>query len=52
VGDRLFNAIRCTPSGAPDCRWSIDIVIDELVMSHRLELESAVDGVMALPISC
>jgi hypothetical protein len=50
VGDRLFNAIHGAQRlvyGAPDGRWSIDIVIDELVMSHRLELKNRLttDGV-------
>jgi hypothetical protein len=41
VGDKLFNAIHGAQRlvyAAPDGRWSIDIVIDRLVMSQTLEL--------------
>jgi len=49
VGDKLFNAIHGAQRlvyTAPDGRWSIDIVIDRLVMSHTLELHDrlATDG--------
>ena len=41
VGDKLFNAIHGASRlmyGAADGRWSTDILIDELAMSHRLDL--------------
>jgi hypothetical protein len=49
VGDKLFNAIHGAQRlvyAARDGRWSIDIVIDQLVMSHTLELKDrlATDG--------
>jgi len=42
VGDKLFNAIHGAQRlvyTAPDGRWSVDIVIDQLVMSHTLDLK-------------
>ncbi len=49
VGDKLFNAIHGAQRlvyGAPDGRWSVDIVIDRLEMSHTLDLKGrlATDG--------
>ena len=49
VGDKLFNAIHGAQRlvySAPDGRWSVDIVIDRLAMSHTLELRDrlATDG--------
>jgi hypothetical protein len=49
VGDKLFNAIHGAQRlvySAPDGRWSVDIVIDRLVMSHTIELKDrlATDG--------
>jgi hypothetical protein len=41
VGDKLFNAIHGASRlmySAADGRWSTDILIDELEMSHRLDL--------------
>jgi hypothetical protein len=42
VGDKLFNAIHGAQRlvySALDGRWSVDIVIDRLAMSHTLELK-------------
>ena len=42
LGDKLFNAIHGAQRLvylAPDGRWSVDIVIDRLVMSHTIELK-------------
>ncbi len=49
VGDKLFNAIHGAQRlvySAPDGRWSVDIVIDRLEMSHTLDLKGrlATDG--------
>lgn len=49
VGDKLFNAIHGAQRlvySAPDGRWSVDIVIDRLAMSHTIELKDrlATDG--------
>ncbi len=49
VGDKLFNAIHGAQRlvySAPDGRWSVDIVIDRLVMSHAIDLKNrlATDG--------
>ena len=48
-GDKLFNAIHGAQRlvySAPDGRWSADIVIDRLVMSHTIDLKDrlATDG--------
>ena len=45
--DRFFNGLHGESRlyfAEPDGRWSIDVVIDELVMSHRLDLRSRLDG--------
>jgi len=45
--DRFFNGLHGETRlyfAAPDGRWSIDVVIDELTMSHRLDLRSRLDG--------
>jgi len=45
--DKFFNGLHGQSRlyfGAPDGRWSIDIVIDELTMSHRLDLRGRLDG--------
>ncbi len=45
--DRFFNGLHGESRlffGAPDGQWSIDIVIDELTMSHRLDLRGRLDG--------
>ncbi|MGZ8502629.1 MAG: hypothetical protein ACXWW6_07235 [Candidatus Limnocylindrales bacterium] len=42
VGDKLFNAIHGAQRlvyTAPDGRWSVDVVIDQLAMSHTIELK-------------
>jgi hypothetical protein len=41
VGEKLFNALHGAQRlifGAPDGRWTIDVVFDELNMSHRIDL--------------
>jgi hypothetical protein len=45
--DRFFNGLHGESRlyfAAPSGQWSIDIVIDELKMSHRLDLRSRLDG--------
>jgi hypothetical protein len=45
--DRFFNGLHGESRlyfAAPDGRWSIDVVIDELRMSHQLDLRSRLDG--------
>jgi len=45
--DRFFNGLHGESRlyfAAPDGRWSIDVVIDELTMSHRLDLRGRLDG--------
>ena len=49
VGDKLFNAIHGAQRlvyTAADGRWSVDVVIDQLAMSHTIELKDrlATDG--------
>ena len=47
VPDRFFNGLHGESRlffAAPDGRWSIDIVIDELTMSHRLDLRGRLGG--------
>lgn len=49
VGDKLFNAIHGAQRlvyGAADGRWSVDVVIGELAMSHTIDLRQrlATDG--------
>jgi hypothetical protein len=49
IGDKLFNAIHGAQRlvySAPDGRWSVDIVIDRLEMSHTIDLKDrlATDG--------
>jgi hypothetical protein len=49
VGDKLFNAIHGASRlmySAPDGRWSVDVLIDRLAMSHTIELKDrlATDG--------
>ncbi len=41
VPEKLFNALHGAQRlnyGAPDGRWTIDVIFDELTMSHRLDL--------------
>jgi hypothetical protein len=45
--DQFFNGLHGATRlyyGEPDGRWSIDVVIDELVMSHKLDLRDRLDG--------
>lgn len=45
--DKFFNGLHGESRlyfQAPDGRWSVDIVIDELTMSHRLDLRGRLDG--------
>jgi hypothetical protein len=45
--DKFFNGLHGESRlyfAAPDGRWSIDVVIDELTMSHRLDLRGRLDG--------
>lgn len=45
--DRFFNGLHGESRlyfAAPDGRWSIDVVVDELMMSHRLDLRGRLDG--------
>jgi hypothetical protein len=46
--DQFFNGLHGATRlyyGEPAGRWSIDVVIDELVMSHKLDLRGRLDGV-------
>jgi hypothetical protein len=45
--DQFFNGLHGATRlyyGEPGGRWSIDVVIDELVMSHKLDLRDRLDG--------
>jgi hypothetical protein len=45
--DQFFNGLHGATRlyyAEPAGRWSIDVVIDELVMSHKLDLRSRLDG--------
>jgi hypothetical protein len=45
--DQFFNGLHGATRlyyGEPAGRWSIDVVIDELVMSHKLDLRDRLDG--------
>jgi hypothetical protein len=45
--DKFFNGLHGATRlyyGAPDGQWSVDIVIDELTMSHRIDLRGQLDG--------
>ena len=45
--DKFFNGLHGATRlyyQAPDARWSVDIVIDELSMSHSLDLRGQLDG--------
>src|SRR5579864_9319306 len=45
--DQFFNGLHGATRlyyGEPGGRWSIDVVIDELVMSHKLDLRGRLDG--------
>ncbi len=45
--EKLFNALHGATRlnyGAPDGRWTIDVILDALVMSHRLDLGGRLAG--------
>jgi hypothetical protein len=45
--DQFFNALHGATRlyfQAPDARWSVDIVVDELAMSHKLDLRGRLAG--------
>jgi len=45
--DQFFNALHGATRlyfQAPDGRWSVDVVVDELAMSHKLDLRGRLDG--------
>ena len=45
--DQFFNALHGATRlyfQAPDARWSVDVVVDELAMSHKLDLRGRLDG--------
>lgn len=45
--DQFFNALHGATRlyfQAPDQRWSIDVVVDELAMSHKLDLRGRLEG--------
>jgi hypothetical protein len=47
VPEKLFNALHGATRlnyGAPDGRWTIDVILDALVMSHRLDLGGRLAG--------
>ncbi len=47
VPEKLFNALHGAHRlnfGAPDGRWTIDVVLDELAMSHRIDLRGRTGG--------
>ncbi|HLY14637.1 MAG TPA: hypothetical protein VKR24_09815, partial [Candidatus Limnocylindrales bacterium] len=45
--DQFFNALHGATRlyfQAPDARWSVDVVVDELAMSHKLDLRGRLEG--------
>ena len=47
VADQFFNRLHGATRlfyAAPDGRWSVDIIVDQLVMSHRLDLRTRLGG--------
>ena len=45
--DQFFNALHGATRlyfQAPGARWSVDVVVDELAMSHKLDLRGRLDG--------
>ena len=45
--DQFFNALHGATRlyfQAPDARWSVDVVVDELAMSHKLDLRGRLAG--------
>jgi hypothetical protein len=53
--DKFFNGLHGETRlyfAAPDGRWSIDVVIDELTMSHRLDLRGRLGGsALTIPLA-
>lgn len=47
VPEKLFNALHGAQRlnyAEPDGRWTIDVIFDELAMSHRIDLRQALNG--------
>jgi hypothetical protein len=47
IGDRFFNRLHGATRlyySAPDGGWSVDIIVDQLAMSHRLDLRTRLAG--------
>jgi hypothetical protein len=47
IGDQFFNRLHGATRlfyGAPDGHWSVDVIVDQLVMSHRLDLRTRLAG--------
>ena len=47
VGDQFFNRLHGATRlyySSPDGGWSIDVIVDQLVMSHRLDLRTRLAG--------
>jgi hypothetical protein len=47
VAEKLFNALHGAQRlnfAAPDGRWTVDVILDELAMSHRLDLRGRTSG--------
>jgi hypothetical protein len=47
IPEKLFNALHGAHRlnfGAPDGRWTVDVILDELAMSHKLDLRGRTAG--------
>ena len=47
VPEKMFNALHGAHRlnfGAPDGRWTVDVILDELAMSHKLDLRARTAG--------
>jgi hypothetical protein len=47
VADQFFNRLHGATRlfyAAPDGRWTVDVIVDQLVMSHRLDLRTRLGG--------
>ncbi len=47
IPEKMFNALHGAHRlnfGAPDGRWTIDVILDELAMSHKLDLRARTAG--------
>ena len=47
IGDQFFNRLHGATRlyySAPDGGWSVDVIVDQLVMSHRLDLRTRLAG--------